>query len=98
MPAARDETLSTTTARDRFTEVVDRAAHGKERVALTRRGKPVAAVVPIEDMELLESLEDGHDAALIRTRLAEWEAAGRPGMSLQDYIRARGLEVDESEA
>jgi hypothetical protein len=28
----------------------------------------------------------------------EWEAAGRPGKPLEDYIRERGLEIGETEA
>ncbi|MGI8783817.1 MAG: prevent-host-death family protein [Acidobacteriota bacterium] len=33
----------------------------KERVILTRRGKKLAAVVPIEDVKILEELEDRID-------------------------------------
>ncbi|MGH6900810.1 MAG: type II toxin-antitoxin system Phd/YefM family antitoxin [Burkholderiales bacterium] len=98
MSASPDESLSTTAARDSFAEVVNRAAYGKERVVLTRRGKPLVAVVPIEDVALLEGLEDERDSALVRERVADWEAAGRPGKLLEDYIRERGLEVGESEA
>ena len=55
---AREGTLSTGAARDKFAEVLNRAVYGKERVVLTRRGKPLVAVVPIEDVELLEELDD----------------------------------------
>jgi prevent-host-death family protein len=98
MSASSKEPLSTTAARDSFAKVVNRAAYGKERVVLARRGKPLVAVVPIEDVELLEGLEDEYDSALVRERVAEWEAAGRPGKLLEDYIRERGLEVGETEA
>jgi prevent-host-death family protein len=91
MSASSEAHLSTTVARDSFTEVINRAAYGKERVVLTRRGKPLVAV------ELLERLEDKRDAALVRERLAEWEAAGRPGKPLEDYIRERGLEIGKAE-
>ncbi len=56
------DTLSTAEARDQFSDVINRAAYGKERVVLTRRGKALVAVVPIEDVELLRELEDYHDA------------------------------------
>jgi prevent-host-death family protein len=97
MCSARGELLSTTAARDRFSEIVDRAASGKERVVLTRRGKPVVAVVPIEDLELLVTLEDERDSEMIHASISAWEAAGRPGTSLEDYIRERALEVGASE-
>jgi prevent-host-death family protein len=54
-------TFTTVEARKQIGEVINRAAYGKERVILTRRGKPVAAVVPIEDVETLEALEDRLD-------------------------------------
>lgn len=38
--------------------LVNRAIHDKERIIIRRGKKPVAAVVPIEDVELLEELED----------------------------------------
>jgi prevent-host-death family protein len=49
--------MSTGEARDNFAEVINRVAYGKERVVLTRRGKKLVAVVPIEDVVLLEKLE-----------------------------------------
>jgi len=49
-------TVTTVDARNQFSDVLNRAAYGRERVVLTRRGKPVAAVVSIEDLHLLERL------------------------------------------
>ena len=58
-------------ARESFSTTVNRVAFGGERVVLTRHGKRVAAVVPIEDLELLESLEDAMDVEEARRRLAQ---------------------------
>lgn len=70
-------TLSTTEARDRFSEVVNRSAFGGERVRLARHGKEVAAVIPIEDLLLLERLveeeEDRIDLEEARKALADPE-------------------------
>lgn len=54
--------FSTANARDQFSDMINRAAYGKERVILTRRGKEVAALIPLEDLSLLEELEDYIDA------------------------------------
>ncbi|MBI4471304.1 MAG: type II toxin-antitoxin system Phd/YefM family antitoxin [Acidobacteria bacterium] len=35
-------------ARKDLADILNRAAYGKERVVLTRRGKDVAAIVPID--------------------------------------------------
>ena len=67
--------LSTVKAREGFSETVNRSAYGKERIILTRRGKGIAAVVPIEDLELLERLEDEIDIREARKALKE---GGKP--------------------
>lgn len=38
-------------ARDRFSELVSQTEYGRQTHILHRRGKPVDAVVPIEDLE-----------------------------------------------
>jgi prevent-host-death family protein len=43
--------ISAVELRDRFAEVINRVAFGHERFFLTRRGKRVAAVVPVEEAE-----------------------------------------------
>lgn len=53
--------LSIAEAREQFSEAINRAAYGKERIIVTRRGKPLAAIVPIEDMEAMEATEDRID-------------------------------------
>lgn len=87
MPAAQKKALPTARARDNFAELLNRAAYGKERVILSRRGKALAAIVPIQDIEAMEAFEDEVDSALIRQRLAEWERDGRGGIALEDYKR-----------
>ena len=68
--------LSTVKARENFSDLVNRSAYGKERVVLTRRGKGVAAVVPIEDLNLLEAIEDRLDLEDIEKALADPENKG----------------------
>jgi prevent-host-death family protein len=38
-------------AKARLSELLGRVAHGGERVILQRRGRPVAALVPMQDLE-----------------------------------------------
>ncbi len=53
--------ISTLEARKKLADVINSAQYGKDRIVLTRHGKPVASVISIEDLELLESLEDRLD-------------------------------------
>jgi prevent-host-death family protein len=68
--------VNTVNARAQFSEIINRAAFGKERVTLTRRGKEIVAVVPIEDVKLLEALEDKIDLEEAREALAETKKKG----------------------
>jgi prevent-host-death family protein len=63
--------LSTSTARAQFSDLVNRAEYAGERTVVHRRKKPVAAVVPIEDLEVLERLEDEIDLADARKAMRE---------------------------
>ena len=67
--------VSVSEARETFAELVNRAAYGHERVLVARRGRPVAAIVPIEDIELLEQVEDELDLEAAREALADPENA-----------------------
>jgi len=62
-------------ARQDFAELVNRAAYGHERVRVVRRGREIAAIVPIKDVELLERLEDEFDLQEARAALADPENA-----------------------
>ena len=44
-----------------FFDTLDRVSGKGERVVLARSGKNVAAIVPIEDLELLRRIEDALD-------------------------------------
>lgn len=53
--------VSVSEARQDFAELVNRAAYGGERVLVSRRGKPIAAIVPIADVAFIERMEDDLD-------------------------------------
>ncbi|HVN64904.1 MAG TPA: type II toxin-antitoxin system Phd/YefM family antitoxin [Candidatus Binataceae bacterium] len=76
--------VTTAAARRNFSEVINRAAYGKDRIVLTRRHRPVAAVVPIEDVEWLEELEDRED--LKAARAASREADVKGTIPLDDVL------------
>ena len=57
--------IPATTVRDSFSETLNRVAYKGERIVLERHGKAVAALVSVEDLELLESLEDRLDAEAV---------------------------------
>ena len=64
-------TISTADARKRFADIVNKVAYGHESVILTRRGEKIAALVSIEELELLKQIEDVIDIEDARKALAE---------------------------
>ncbi|HTC49328.1 MAG TPA: type II toxin-antitoxin system Phd/YefM family antitoxin, partial [Candidatus Aquilonibacter sp.] len=63
--------LTASEARQNFSNILSRAEYRGERVIVHRGKKAVAAVVPIEDVELLERLEDEIDVAAARKALKD---------------------------
>ena len=53
--------LSASEARKKFADIVNRAEYRGERVIVRRRNRDVAAVIPIEDLHLLQKVEDRMD-------------------------------------
>ena len=83
-------TMTTSAAHEDFGALLDRVVSGKELIILQRGDRPVAAVIPIEDLERLERLieeeedEDRIDLAEHRRLMADpneeyspWEQAKR---------------------
>ncbi|MCI0585502.1 MAG: type II toxin-antitoxin system Phd/YefM family antitoxin [Planctomycetes bacterium] len=78
--------LTVTDARANLAEALNRVAYGKERLVVRRRGKDLAAMIPVEDLRLLEELEDRADARAARKALAE--PGGKP---LKEIRRRLGV-------
>jgi prevent-host-death family protein len=75
-----------------ISELVNRVAFGGERIILTSRGKPKAALVSVQDYEALEKMT----AEVRQTRWAAWQQANE---ALTSQILARRqdelVDVDE---
>lgn len=78
------DTLNSTDARERLADVLNRVAYAGDRVRITRRGKVVAAVVPIGDLEMIERLENEIDIREAEKSLRE---ARKKGTTALDIVR-----------
>jgi prevent-host-death family protein len=85
--------LNVSKARDEFPDVVNRAAYGKERTIVSRRGKDLAAVIPMDDLRLLERLarEEMDRIDLEEARAALAEAAEKGTIPLKEAKKRLGL-------
>ncbi len=68
--------ISTADARKKFAKVLNRVAYGKESFVLTRRGEPLAAIVSIDDLKLLQEIEERMDTD------DAWKARNEPGENI----------------
>jgi len=73
-------TIAASDFRQNLADLGNRVSYGRERITVTRSGKPLFAVVPYEDAELLDALEDRMDLDLARKALKRndavaWEEA-----------------------
>ncbi len=84
--------ISTVEARDQFSEIVNKAAYGKERMIVTRRGKALAALIPIEDLRILEEIEDRKDVEDAKWILAEAKAKKEKPVSYKKIRKELGLD------
>lgn len=73
-------------ARSEMKDLVNRIAYGKERIYLTSHNKKMVAIVPIEDVETLEAMENAED---IRVAEARIKKAKKEGTYTSDELKKR---------
>jgi prevent-host-death family protein len=74
-------------ARESFSETINQVAYGQERVVLDRHGKGIAALIPIDDLTLLEELEERLDLDAFRAAKKAWERDGKKSFPLDAVVR-----------
>ena len=79
--------ITTADARQKFSDIINRVAFGDDSFVLTRRGKPIAALVSIKELELLQELEDKLDIE------DAWEAKNEPGNPIAWEELKKELEI-----
>lgn len=68
--------ISTIEAKEEFSELINRVSHHGERIVLTRRGKEVAAMVPLEDLLQLQKSQSQSDLEQAVEALKEARSQG----------------------
>ncbi len=82
--------LAVSRARGDLAEALNRVAYTGERIVLERRGKRVAAIVSVEDLDLLEQLENRMDLEDARKALADVRRHGAiPWEKVKTALRQR---------
>ena len=67
--------LNASAAREDFSELLNQVSYLGERIIVHRRGKNVAALVSLEDLQLIQEIEDHLDNAAADAALEELRAS-----------------------
>jgi len=76
--------LTASKAQEEFADTLDRVVREGERVVVRKGKRDVAAIVPVEDLELIEAIEDHLDHKAARKAVAEAEAKGEKPIPLEE--------------
>lgn len=79
------ERINTNQARKEFADNINRVAYGHERLTVTRHGKPVAAIISVDDLEFLERLEHELNKKSIQEA---WEEQGDKPLKSHDEVKS----------
>jgi prevent-host-death family protein len=72
--------------RNTFSDYLNRASYRGERIIIERRGKPLAALVSLEDLALIEQMENAADVKAAKKARKE-----KGGVTLEQYRKKHGL-------
>lgn len=79
-------TISVANAKSHLSELIAKNAYAHERFVITRRNKPVAALVSLEDLQISEQHEERQGLASIG---AKWKGFEEVAVSLKDLPQLR---------
>ncbi|MDA8163395.1 MAG: type II toxin-antitoxin system Phd/YefM family antitoxin [Desulfobacteraceae bacterium] len=80
--------LNVANAKAKFSEIITRAEHQKERVIIEKRNKPVAVLIGYDDYKKLEALEDSYESRLLEAAIKKGEL-----YSIEEVAKAVGIEL-----
>lgn len=76
--------VSTVTMREKLPDILNEVRYARQRYVITRNGRPIAALVPLDSLEMLDKLDTMLDESLIDERLASFDE-GTAG-KLEDFV------------
>ncbi len=74
-------------ARKKFANIINQVAFGNESFVLTRRGEPIAAIVSMKELKLLQDLEDRIDIE------DAWKSKNEPGEPIPWEVLKKELDI-----
>lgn len=85
-----DDVISVTKVRENLADILGEVRYAHKRIKLSSNGKNIGAIIPLEDLELLEDIEDKIDI-----ELAEQAEKDDTYYSLDQVLQENGLTREE---
>lgn len=86
--------LGVAEAKKRFSELVGRIVHKGERFIVERKGKPVMAMVSLEDLQKLEQIPEKKMSKGVLAAIGAWEDFEDLDKVIAEIYRARAEAMD----
>ncbi len=78
--------VSVANAKSHLSELIAKSSYAHERFVITRRSKPVAALVSLEDLQIIEQHEERQGLASI---VGKWQGFEEVAANLEDLDKMR---------
>lgn len=85
-----EDVVSVSKARQNLADILGEVRFGHKRIKLTSNGKNIGAIIPLEDLELLETIEDKIDI-----ELADKASKDSKTYSLDEVLAELGITREE---
>ena len=86
--------ISIAEAKSKFSEVIARTIYAGERFIVRRRGKPVAAIVGIDDLKKIQLTESSEDTGTLLAAAEAWADFKDLDRVIEDIYRSRRKSTD----
>lgn len=88
--------VSVANAKSHLSELIAKSSFGHERFVITKRNKPVAALVSLDDLQIIEQHEERQGLSAIAGKWADFEEVSASLNDLQLLRKSGGCGRDVS--
>lgn len=89
-----EKTVSIAEAKNKFSDLINRAIYRHERINISKRGKPVAVLMSVADLKRLEELEDQERLKRVRALKKSTKKYIPFEQFVRDYEKKWGVDLD----
>ncbi len=88
--------ISVAEAKSHLSEIIAKSIHGHERFIITRRDKPVAALINLDDLEIIEQHQERQGLAAVASTWPDFEEVATSLLDLAELRKQGGEGRDVS--